>query len=588
MPAQIPIPKEQKQYSSVFNLMHQGKYDDALALCEKINTEHPESTYPYYLTGVIYTTLKKYPAALENYSKAVKLMPDNVEYLAQYGDLLRLCAHYELSEQILLETLSIQPKNEVALLGLALLNMTFNRWEEAKKLLKQVITIKPSNHVAVSKYAETCMYQDHMDEALKNAKKAISLSPSSADSYYVLANIYQILGNKKESLRQLEKTIKLDPQNGIAQYVLANSKKHTQNDLISIKRIEAKLETGMPPDSRSHFHFALAKMYDDIKDVENAFSHLKRANLLIFDNSSEKQLRISTKKIKKAYNKGWLNRHRNFGNPTEIPIFVIGMPRSGTTLIDQVLSSHSKVKSIGESIEIRTSAEDACREIRNHTAPACLTYLDDHTVNKYANRYLERALGDNQQTQRIVDKMPTNFFSLGYIYTLFPNAKIIHSQRHPLDIALSCYFQRFTENTRMNWSNDLNSIGKYYRNYIDIMNFWKSRLPIEILDIQYEDMVNDLETSSKKLLSFVGLDWENACLDFYKTKRAVKTASLWQVRQPIYNSSVNRWIPYTKHLKPLIEELGNILPEEDYQVIRDAGVDLKRPKKPFLSIFFSS
>ncbi|MCG8053183.1 MAG: sulfotransferase [Candidatus Thiodiazotropha endolucinida] len=577
--SQPPAPENQKQYTRVQQYLHQGRPDDAIALCDELTEKNPTDHYAYYLKGSIYTSLNKFSIALEHFSKALELKPDNLEYLYWYADLLRLCGHHELSEKLYRKVLEINEGHDRALFGLGLLYFSYNRWHEAGTLLKQAIDRKPSNSNAHKYYAETCLYQGKLDEALKHGKKAVSLSPKNSSSYYALANIYQVLGKKEESLKQIEKTVTLDPKNGSAHYILANSKKYTSKDLPFIKNIEKKLESGMTADSRSHFHFALAKMYNDLKDPDRAFDNLSRANLILYNDFSTKKLKTELKEIKNAFNKKWSLDHRKNGNPSEVPIFVVGMPRSGTTLIDQVLSSHSLIGSIGESSEVRIGSEEACNETGDYPPRICLAHLKPETIQKYSERYLERALIEHPNALRIVDKMPANFFALGYIYTLFPNAKIVHSKRHPLDTCLSCFFQRFTEASNMDWSNDLVALGQYYKAYLNIMDHWKANLPIEILDINYEDMVADLESNARKLIQFAGLEWEDSCLNFHKSKRAVQTASLWQVRQPIYNSSVNRWLPYAKHLEPLIRELGDVLSDEDYNLMHEAGLKLKRPGK---------
>ncbi|MBI5041828.1 MAG: sulfotransferase, partial [Gammaproteobacteria bacterium] len=468
-------------------------------------------------------------------------------------------------------------ENDAALLHLGLIYDAFSQWHQAAQYLRQAVALKPSNSLAQKKLAEMLLLIGDTDAALMHAKKALSLDPEDSDPIHLIAIIHKTQGDMNTAIRFFEKCIEINPINGAAYGELVRSKKITTGDYGLIKRMEAQLAKGMPAASRSQFQFALAKAYDDLKEYDKAFNNLHQGNLLLQGQFSLSKFKRDVSKTKKAYKSVSIAQLRDSGNPSDAPIFVVGMPRSGTTLIDQVLSSHSLVHSLGESHEIELGGHDACKEAGLEYKPYTLPKISPDLVIKYAQRYLDRANADAPAARRIIDKMPANFFKIGHILTLFPNAKIIHSKRHPLDTGLSCYFQRFTASIHLEWSNDMAMLGEYYRGYADIMEFWKQRFPAQILDVQYEDLVNDLEKNVHRIIAFVGLEWEDACLNFHQSKRIVQTASLWQVRQPLYTSSVCRWKPYAKHLGPLVDSLGDILTETDYQALREAGLNKKRP-----------
>ena len=575
---QISVSAKEKKYNQVVKFMNKGLVNDALDECGRLLAKHPDDSYALYLMGAAFFTIKKYPDALEWFAKALELQPGNKEYRLVYGDTLRLCGFHEKSEKVLLEVLDEDPKNDRALISLGLICDSFRQWHQGTEYFQQAVTIKPSNSLAQRKLAEMYLYTGNTDAALTHAKKAKALEPKAAGNYQLLAIIYQTLGDRDKATEFLGKCVEIDPMNGGAYNELVKIKKIGKQDSALVNRMEKQLEKGMASTSRNQIHFALAKAYDDLREYEKAYHHLHQGNLLLQGEFPLSDFKREIKAIKKAYKSISMLQLQGSGNPSQAPVFVVGMPRSGTTLIDQILSSHSQVHSIGESQEIGFGARDACEEAGIENKTHALPELSQDLVKKYAQRYLDRVCAEAPDAQRIVDKMPANFFQIGFILTLFPNARIIHSVRHPLDTLLSCYFQRFTSSMYMEWSNDLSMAGMYYRSYVELMDFWKQRFPTKILDVEYEAMVQDAESNARRIIDFVGFDWEDDCMDFHKSKRVVQTASLWQVRQPIYTSSVSRWRPYAKHLEPLVESLGELLTEQDFQALREAGLEVKRPQ----------
>ncbi len=572
-----PIPNSGNKYQQVISLINQGQANEALDACRQLLTQHPEDAYPLFLMGSIFFNLKKYSDAMEWFEKAVSLDPGNTEYSLLYGETLRLSSYPGKCEEVISQLLENDPNNDRALFSMGQLYASRQQWFKAIDNFNKVVELKPSNTQARLALSEMLLLTGQTETALIQAEKALSSEKRKPEIHCLLANIHQMMGHKEKSQKYLEKSIAISPEYAAAYTELVKTKKVNEQDMPLIRRMEKQLEKGMEASNRVNFHFALAKAYNDLKDYDQAFSHLHKGNLLLYGEFPLDDFRRKIKGIKKAYKSIDIGQLKDSGNPSTAPVFIVGMPRSGTTLIDQVLSSHSSVHSLGESMEIEFCSQDACEEADIEFTPYTLPQLDQALVKKYAQRYLDHALADAADAKRVVDKMPANFIKLGFILTLFPNARIIHSMRHPLDTALSCYFQHFRASVYMEWTNDLSMLGQYYRGYAELMAFWKKRFPGQILDVRYEDMTQDLENNARRIVEFVGLEWEEACLDFHKSKRVVQTASLWQVRQPIYKTSVARWRPYAKHLGPLVEALGDILTEEDYQALQEEGLDIKRP-----------
>jgi hypothetical protein len=276
---------------------------------------------------------------------------------------------------------------------------------------------------------------------------------------------------------------------------------------------------------------------------------------------------------KNNYTQSLIQQTDTYGSDSEIPVFVVGMPRSGTTLIEQVIASHPGAAGAGELLDIGKIHAHICLRGEN-SASGTNEALTKTSLTGYANAYLEELKKTREHAIRIVDKMPDSTVSLGLIYKLFPAARIIHAMRNPLDTCLSCYFQAFAgipETYDMEW------LGQRYRVYREAVNHWKALLPEgTILDVSYEQVVQDFETQAHRIIDFCDLPWDDRCLEFYKKSRPIVTASVWQARQPVYTTSSKRWVNYAKYLGPLAEQISDYLDKGDIAELEKHGVMLKR------------
>jgi hypothetical protein len=252
-----------------------------------------------------------------------------------------------------------------------------------------------------------------------------------------------------------------------------------------------------------------------------------------------------------------LERGGELGVSSELPVFIVGMPRSGTSLVEQILASHPSVMGAGELRDIGRCAERLKTRLNStEDYPACLVELDQETASELAEQYLERLKSICTDEIRVTDKMPGNFLRLGLVAMLLPGARVIHCRRHPLDVCLSCYFQDFIRRSGLSYAFDLQNLGEYHTQYAKLMEHWRHVLPLRLLEVDYEQLVDEPEKMSRHLVEFCGLPWDPACLEYHKTQRNVWTASSWQVRQPIYTQSVGRWKHYETYLQPLKNALG--------------------------------
>jgi hypothetical protein len=331
------------------------------------------------------------------------------------------------------------------------------------------------------------------------------------------------------------------------------------DDLVLVEPIEKiARDESKDDESRLIARFALGKIYDDCADYDEAFKNYAIGNtikhrMVEFD-AVEHSAWVD--RVLAEYDEEFFRTHSREGNASTRPLFVIGMIRSGTSLVEQILASHSRVYGAGELLEITRLVTDLPATLKTTSEyPECVRQLDADTIRTAARKYLRHLADRDDQAQRIVDKLPTNFLHLGFIAALLPNARIVHCRREPLDVCLSIFFQRFAKGHY--YAYDFDGIAAYYAEYERLLGHWKKVLPIEILDVQYEKLLDDLECESRRLLDYCELSWEEACLAFHQSQRPVRTASSWQVRQPLYQTAKARWKKFDRHLDGLKKALSD-------------------------------
>jgi len=430
-------------------------------------------------------------------------------------------------------------------------------FDHAKKLLRDFPESKERIQRA---YASACFGAGHNDEAIGHYLEMIEREPSDHFLRVGLGNIYSAVGQNDEAVLSFKKAAQLKPNYGDAYWSLANTKSYKFDDKQLSEMLVAEEGHTDDPIDKIQLAFAIGKAYEDRKDFERSFFYYERGNSLKAETThydpEQLQRRIDSQ-IEICSTNFFKDRECHGNNDTD-PIFVLGLPRAGSTLLEQILASHSLVDGTMELHNIIDLAKRLRGRDRTTEGvpryPKVLEELEDSYFKKFGTQFIEDTRIYRGDAPFFIDKMPNNFFHIGLIKLVLPNAKIIDARRHPMACCFSGYKQLFGEGQEFSYG--LESMGNYYRQYVKLMDHWDQVLPGFVLRVQYEEVVENLESEVNRILNFCGLPFEDACLNFHQTKRSVRTPSAEQVRQPIYKSGLEQWTNYKEYLQPLIDSLG--------------------------------
>ncbi len=437
------------------------------------------------------------------------------------------------------------------------------RMDDAVAHYERALFLRPDHADAHNNLGTALQAQGRADDAAAHFGRALALDPDHAAAHNNLGTVFRDEGRFADAMAHYERAIAIRPDYTEAHFNRAELKTFHPGDA-DLKSLEA-LAAGdnMSADNAPYLHFALAKALEECGDYARAFEHLRKGNALKRSqiNFDEKSVMERFRRVSSVFGASLLDRLKGEGDPSLVPVFVLGMPRSGSSLIEQVLASHPQIHGAGELSDLETATSEVLEAGgRPFSYPECVTDLDGVTLRRIGQAYLARLPALASGKLRVVDKSPGNFLSVGLIRLILPNARIIHTVRNPIDTCASCYSKLFSSG--QHFSYDMEELGRYYRSYSEMMTHWRSVLPpAAMLEVSYEDVVDDLAGQARRLIEYCGLPWDDRCLDFYKTIRSVRTASGVQVRQPLFRSSLQRWRQYESDLAPLLQALGDIVPE---------------------------
>ncbi len=537
-------------------LLEKGDYDAAAAELTAAVRASPGDAEAHLALGGALKGKGDLRGAYAALVRAAELAPGLAEAHYRIGLVLSALERYDEAALALRRAVQLAPTLIGAVLALAEALRLQQKSVESIACYEEALRLDPASLVAVNGIGHALLEQGRFDEARAWFAKALAHDPRSAEGHFNMGLAFQLQGRFEEAIAWHEKAIALDPGHANAHYNLVKSRKFGSQD---DRRRELEAVLAMPSladEQRAGLNFALAKTCDDLGDYDAAFRHYKEANDLKRARLPYRPEDFTTyvDRLIAAFDENLFAAKRGIGSQSELPVFIVGMPRSGTTLVEQILASHPEVHGAGELDYLRQLVHELPERLGGAPYPAGMTRLDAAAAQAIANAHLARLREHSATAARITDKMPNNFARLGVIALLFPRARLIHCVRDPLDTCLSCYFQEFAHGQPFAY--DLDALGRYYRDYQRLMAHWRAVLPSPILDVPYEALVADQEGWSRKLVAFLGLPWDERCLAFYENERLVRTASFWQVRQPIYASSIGRWRHYARHLGPLFAALG--------------------------------
>jgi tetratricopeptide (TPR) repeat protein len=521
-------------------------------------THAPDSAKAHRDLGLLLLALRRPEEASVQWRHALTLAPDDADTLRDLADLLQTLNRHHEAIAHYHKALAIRPGDATTLLHLANGLEQQGQFTEAVAYYERVLAINPDDADGHGHLGNALFALKRPEAAIAHYQAALVLAPGRAEFHNNLGIALQALGDIEEACGAYQRALQAAPRHAAVHLNLANAKPFTIGDprLCALEALAQDL-SALAEAEQIALHFALGKAFADLKAPERAFRHWLAGNALkrrtiAYDEAATLGL---FQRIRATFTGELMAQKRGGGMPSPAPVFVVGMPRSGTTLIEQILASHSKVFGAGELEAFPVGVADVLKE----TTPETIAAVSHETLRRLGERYLcalaRTAAPTASPTERVVDKLPTNFLSLGLIHLALPNARIIHVCRDPVDTCLSCFSMLFAG--PMPYSYELGEIGRYYRAYAELVAHWRSVLPPGVMiDVHYEEVVSDLEAQARRMVAHCGLAWEDACLAFHQTRRLVRTASATQVRQPLYRSAIGRWRPYRRLLGPLWQTLG--------------------------------
>jgi len=528
-----------------------GRGETAIELINKALFYRPDCIEALINLGIVFKALGKLDEAFASFRRVLDLKPDLAEAHFNLGNILSAQGKLDEAVTSYRQALSLKPDFPEALINLGTALNDRGKPDEALASYLRALSLKPDLAELHNSIGTLLKSQGKLDEAITSYRKSLELKPV-AEVYYSLGHILHELGRMDEAITCFRQALSLKPIYPEAYKALSLILTFTEVDgeVTAMQEMYNKRED-ISDTGRIHLGFALGKAFEDLKEYDKAFDYLLSANLI-----KRKSYKYSIQedydffeRIKNTFSSDFFTAHPGLGNQDRTPIFILGMPRSGTTLVEQILASHPLVFGAGESAILTTLIDNICPGGTTAQFPECMLDFYEQGFEKIGMDYIEKISRFSKHAKYITDKTLDNFLRIGFIKTIFPKAKVIHCARNPMDTCFSIFKKDFIGTHK--YAYDMVELGQYYNLYRGLMVHWEKALPGFIYTVEYEKLVSYQKDQTKSLLDFCGLPWDEACLAFHKTERRVSTASLAQVRQPIYQDSVELWKRYAKQLEPL-------------------------------------
>jgi len=513
---------------------------------------YKEKAIRHYEEGRAFQQTGKLLDAERSYQKATKISPKFVEAHNNLGNVLIDMKRLKEASVAYRKALKIHPSHPMLLNNLGNVLQLRGEYKTAISWLNKAIAEQPNYADAYNNLGNALAGQGEPDSAITAYRKAIQFDPRHKQAYDGLGATLSDQGEFDKAISTYREAINIFPDSTQAYLSLSMIKTFSEYDG-DIRAMESLYSRkGISDKKKMNLAFGLGKAFEDFGEYERAIeffmqaTHLKRAS---FDYSIFGEQEKFCK-LKEVFSPEFFSDRRGIGDPDQTPIFILGMPRSGTSLVEQIVASHPDVFGAGELTDIIDLTEVICGTGSRKKYPECIAGLESGIFKNFGKQYVTSIRKHSENTKFITDKFPHNFLHIGFIKAILPNAKIIHLVRDPMDNCLSLFKNDFAKGQY--YSYDMTELGQYYNLYLEMMEHWRNTLPDFIYDLSYEKLVSNQEEQTRRLLEFCNLSWDESCLDFHKTRRTVKTASNAQVRRPIYKESIKLWKRYEKKLKPLL------------------------------------
>lgn len=571
-----------------------GKKREAIKAMRKAVSLTPDHSETWRNLAILYDQVDEQNNAYKATQKYLDILTKNPDFIeaTKLFEQDKTAKAEELARNIIKK----HPTDVVAMRLLAEIGLKIGRLDDARNLLEYCVELAPYYDHARHNYAVSLYRKQKLEEAIKQIEILRERDPNNSNYPVLMAAIYvrkgdfepaieiyeailkdkpeqgklqlsyghtlKTVGRIDDAIKAYRACIEVSPNIGETYWSLANLKVFRFSDEDVENMLKQIIPEGGDPDDQGHLAFALGKAYEDRKDFDKSFEFYQKGNAIRrHHHRYDPKINIyDTVRQIKFFDREFLTKHEGQGCPAPDPIFIVGLPRAGSTLLEQILASHSQVEGTSELTDI-IALSRKIGEKKNMRAvskyPEILSEMKAEDFKKLGESYIETTRIQRNKAPYFIDKMPNNFKHIGLIHSVLPNAKIIDARRHPMGGCFSGFKQLFANGQTFTYS--LSDIGLYYRDYVKLMDHWDEVLPGRVHRVQYEDMVANTENQIRALLDYCGLEFEEACLNFYETDRAIRTPSSEQVRQPIYTKGVEQWRNYEKHLDPLKEALGPLL-----------------------------
>ena len=560
-------PNYAEAFNSRGNALHSlARDEEALLSYDRAIALQPSFAEAFNNRGVALQSLKRDEEALASFAQALALSPDNPGVLNNLAAVLRGLERFGEAAAVVERAKLLDPNNPRTHTCEAMVLLKLQRLAEAETSALRGLALALDDPLvrveALHAMGLVRFDQQRPEEALEFYTRALALKPDYADARHNIGNVHKEAGRLTEARDKFEQAIAIDPRQGMYYLNLTEVKTFSAADDAHLVAMEGLVRdpASLTAISQTQLNFALAKAYDDVGRYDDAFrcmrdGNARRRGQIAYDEAAMHRV---YDRVRATFNREFIQSRTGTGFHSALPVFVVGMPRSGTTLVEQILASHPAVYGAGELPDLNNLVEQMTGTFGNSVSyPEGAAALTASELCDVGKQYVEGLRRLAPTAERVTDKALSNFQFIGLIHLTLPDARIVHVVRDPLDTCLSCFSKLFA--TEQNFTYDLGELGRYYSKYAELMRHWRSVLPENrILEVRYEDVIADLETAARRIVDHCGLPWHPSCLAFHETRRHIRTASAGQVRRPVYRTSEGRWRVYRDHLGPLVEALGEL------------------------------